>query len=861
MNILTKYTKTSLLKNKTRTVVTVIGIILSVAMFTAVTEAIASAQQFMIDYVKQTKGSYHALAPELDTASAASLAKEKDVKDCESLDFVGYADIGSENTYKPYLYIASMSDGFADMVAINLKSGRLPENSGEIILPYHLFENGNVKIQSGQTLDLQAGIRKKEDRELYQLSSFEEGEKLMDTSPKTYTVVGFYERFDFSVENYSAPGYTAITVGEQGGIKDVFFTFKSIYNAREKVEELFGVYGPVVSNNELIRLYGSFGSDAITQMVGGFAVILMGLIAFGSVSLVYNSFSISISERTKQFGMLKSVGATKRQIRSTVIKEALMLCIVGVPLGLLSGCAGIGITLSLISDKFNLLLTKLFASAKLPTSGISLHVSPSALLIAATIGVVTALISAYIPARRAVRITPLEAVRQSSDIKIKRGKIKKYRLTRKIFGFEAMIAAKNFARNKKRYRAAVMSMFMSIVLFISASSFCDYLTNAVKAVTNDVGYDIRVFMHTSHEESQFLLDIDSAKKAAYTASDVRDVYFSDDLLAPEYKAAFTGKFVHNVAAIFVDDANYNKLVKDNNLRENGGAVLINQYRSHDEKGKVTVYPVINQKTAGEKITVSLPKEVDGYYYSDFNGESFNYYEMTDRNEQKHISLSFDEALKEQTFNVAGFINEKPFFVENNGLVAIYPVSAMPKDNFVSNAYYAADDFAACQEELERAFTDRSIGYTIYNYAEENASNRALATIINVFSYGFIVLISLIALANVFNTITTNIHLRKRELAMLKSVGMTKHSFNKMMNYECLICGIRALLFGLPVATGVTYLIYRAANSGFGTDFYLPAYSVITAVFSVFAVIFLAMLYSMHKLRKENVIETLRNENI
>ena len=862
MNILTSYTTKTLKRNKTRTAVTIIGIVLSVAMFTAVTEAIVSAQHFFINTIEQTKGSYHACVPELDTDEMSAFVKEKPVKNYQRLDGVGYADVGSENTHKPYLYIASMSDGFEDMVAINLKSGRLPQNSQEIILPYHLYENGGVSYKVGDVLNLSVGKRQFEGFDLYQSSEFTEGESLAFTKEKTYKVVGLYRRFDYDIEMYTSPGYTAITKGEKEIINtDVFCTFKSVYNARTNIHELFEKYPKIISNSDLLKMYGVLGSAAIMDMIGGFATILIALIMFGSVSLIYNSFSISVSERTKQFGMLKSIGATKKQIRSTVIKEALLLCLIGVPLGILSGCAGIGITLFLVSDNFSMILNKLLTDTLVSDLKISLYISPLALSIAAAIGVVTALVSAYIPARRAVRITPLEAVRQSADIKIKRSKRrKKYRLTQKLFGFEGMLAAKNFSRNKKRYRAAVMSMFMSIVLFISASSFCDYLTGAVKTISSDVGYDIRVSMMGSNDYD-FLLNLESVKKSAYCENSNYDVYLPDDILEDNYKNVFTGKTVETVSILFVDNENYNKLVKENKLLQNAGAVVINQYKHYDENGKVTVFPVVNEKNLTGKVTISIPKKVDGYYYSHFNGETFCYYEDNNSNIQDMKELTFDEAITNVSMNIAGYIDQKPYYVENNGIVAIFPVSLMPEELSVNKAFILTDDFAACEKELDTEFTQRGIGYSIYNNAEENATNRALATVINVFSYGFIILISLIAIANVFNTITTNINLRRRELAMIKSVGITKRGERKMMNYECVICGMRSLVSGLPVAVLVTFWIYLAANEGFGTDFYIPWQSIAIAVFSVFVVIFSAMLYSMKKLSKENIIETLRKENI
>jgi putative ABC transport system permease protein len=147
-----------------------------------------------------------------------------------------------------------------------------------------------------------------------------------------------------------------------------------------------------------------------------------------------------------------------------------------------------------------------------------------------------------------------------------------------------------------------------------------------------------------------------------------------------------------------------------------------------------------------------------------------------------------------------------------------------------------------------------------DYQQQRATIRAMITILNIFAYGFVILISLIAMTNVFNTISTNIGLRRREFAMLKSVGMTAGGFNKMMNYECLLYGVKGLMYGLPVSFGVTWLIYRSVSEGIIQRFYVPWNSVIIAVLSVFIVVFATMLYAMHKIKRENPMDVLKNDN-
>ncbi|NLB21936.1 MAG: ABC transporter permease, partial [Clostridium sp.] len=158
-------------------------------------------------------------------------------------------------------------------------------------------------------------------------------------------------------------------------------------------------------------------------------------------------------------------------------------------------------------------------------------------------------------------------------------------------------------------------------------------------------------------------------------------------------------------------------------------------------------------------------------------------------------------------------------------------------------------------------TDSNLSQSnLFNIASVVERNRALINVINIFSFGFIILISLIAAANVFNTISTNIHLRKREFAMLKTVGMTPKGFKKMMTYESVLYGLKGLLYGLPVAIGVTYLIYLAMSNGIDFEFFIPWYSLIIAIGSVFIVVFSTSAYGMNKIRQDNPIDALKSEN-
>ncbi len=208
-------------------------------------------------------------------------------------------------------------------------------------------------------------------------------------------------------------------------------------------------------------------------------------------------------------------------------------------------------------------------------------------------------------------------------------------------------------------------------------------------------------------------------------------------------------------------------------------------------------------------------------------------------------------------------------MENN-LCVLYPVSmldaflpAEKAEDFARAVYYLqSNNHGATYDRMKAVLLENNLSYSrMYDYAADQETSRNLVLVIEVFSYGFIVLISLIAAANVFNTISTNISLRRREFAMFKSVGMTERGFNKMMNFECLLYGSKALLLGLPVSAGITYLIYKSVSDGFETTYHLPWTAIGISVLSVFLVVFITMLYSMSKIKKEKPIDALKNENL
>lgn len=898
MNIFSRITLKNLMKNRSRTVVTIIGIMLSTALFTAVTTSVSTLHKFLVDYTVYNHGNWHMAAYMVPSSQLNEIKDSEGVDKVNTLQGIGFAKLEhSDNENKPYLYIGGISEGYENMLPVHITSGRMPENTSEILLPRHLKSNGGLDYKIGDVLNLQVGSRVSNGNVLDDRSSYMEGaESIENTTAKTYTVVGFYNRSIRAVEPYEAPGYIALTMEDKSVTDctyDVFLTVNKDIDIKKYYYKEFGFKWQksyeTAYNDDYIRATVGM-SDSYMRIIYGFASVLMVIITFGSISLIYNSFSISVSEQTRQFGILSSIGATKKQIRKSVMTEGTFLAIVGIPLGIIVGLTGIGITFFVLGDKFTGLVDNSGALS------ISLHPSWISIGIAVLMAYITIMVSAYIPAVRATKKPAIEAIRQSSDIRLKSKEVKVSKLTTKLFGFEGMVAAKNFKRNKRKYRATVMSLFMSVVIFISASSLCEYLRAVIISVDNDPNFDFAISLNKEKagrwgadyaSNSEKILDEMSALGGvtdtsysiivnnmivSFPYSKATQKYIDNEKAQIEYfgeARTIEGMVSENGSLIFVADDTFRELLKDNSLKES-------DYFGVD-KAKAVCVDYYNEsnwsKKGNEPMKMSIFKDISNTKLEVYSG-------IVESGEVRHISFDCDTALKKKPKNMVYYIEY--------GLNFYFPMSSLEKVFSYEELFGSEADSAAVGKEgsdkaghmydvrcmlflgsrnhniSEKEVTQYiensglpSIG--VNNIQESREYERNIVTIISVFSYGFIVLISLIAIANVFNTMTTNINLRRRELAMLTSVGMTPAGLRKMMAYECIMYGLKSLIYSIPVSLLATYWIYRI-SSGTVSGFFIPWYSVAVAVCSVFVVVFTTCIYAVGKLNKVSVVDTLKNEN-
>lgn len=859
MNIVNKLTLRYLKENKRRTLVTIIGVIISVAMITAVATLTVSFLDLMKKQTIADEGEWHVLYKDVNKAQLETIQKDDQTKMVVLSQDVGYAVLeDSKNDYKPYLFLKSYDQKGFEQFPIQLTAGRYPKSADEVVISDHIADNGGVHLSVGDTLTIGVGERYTPEgeaitlnqRQAITLVDEQNLETIQNQTTKTMTIVGTMERPTW--EPISAPGYTIITSLDEQSITDnetVHATVilkkvnRSLYKHAEQVAKKIHIDPETVGFNDgLLRYYGVTDRDGMSRTLYSLSAIITTVIMIGSISLIYNAFSISVSERSRQLGMLSSVGATKNQKRNSVFFEGAVIGLISIPMGILSGLVGIGITFYFINS--------MIKDALGVTEKLSVTVTPLSILIACIVSMITIFISAYIPARRASKVSAIDAIRQTVDIKLKGKTVKTSKLVRKIFGIEAEIGLKNLKRNKRRYITTILSLVVSIVLFLTVAYFTESLKKAAGLTQSGINYDIYISQGSQEEEEwQQLIDSVANMEEVTDFSIVGYTHLiswiDEKEVADELKPYLEkGKYPYSILVHSVDDQTLQSYAK-------GLRIGMKQLEpSADHIPAIVVDTVLHK---GE--------------------EKFSEMKAIHTKVGNTIKLSDNWDIEEEMAETTCTAK-----VDVAALTDIYPVGVSPsamatlsiivsEDSFqqlgqkrlTKGLFIVSTDPLKTQQKIEEI--KKGSLYYLENVYKQRQEEQQLITLLSVFTYGFIALITAISVANIFNTISTSVSLRKREFGMLKSVGMTPKGFNKMINYESIFYGMKSLLYGIPISIGIMFLIYQSMLYGFEYKFELPWISLLFVVIAIFVIVGSAMLYSGAKVKKENIIDALKQENI
>lgn len=849
MSILNRLTIKNLRLNKKRTIVTIIGIILSTALMVGIGLLFSSFQDLMIRDTIGYNGKYEANYGDVD------LDKLNDIKDKDFTYFyekpIGFSKIESSNEYKPYMYITSVNKEYFD--ELKLIEGSFPKNENEAVISNHVITNGGLNYKVGDIVTFKYGKRNIEGNGTLANSEFVDGEFLTNEGTHTYKIVGIVERSNF--ENYSACGYTAFTldVNNDKGSVNLYVMFnknKKIIKQSEELAKRLNYDNDINYNSTLLALYGeSTYGNVMTTMVS-MMMIMLSLVSIGCIIVIYNSFAISVMERKKEFGLLSSIGTTKRQLSHTVFFEAVVVGVIGIILGILGAYIGIGCVILIINNLISDILEY----------KLHLVTNPLFIIIPVIFMIVVIGLSAFIPSRRASKVSPIEAIRQNDDIKINKKKIKTSKLVNKLFGIEGEIALKNIKRNKKKYRVTVVSLFISIVLFISFSSYMNYTLNTVSSVMGEVPYDYQIsyFGDDPNNDKEALDKINEIVKSSdvkeyvsYSVSNlsiIGNYTYSDEYL-DFYKNAYGDdgiKALNNlkyqyISIYILDDNSYNKYKKLIGI-DNDSVILLNKFKgvSYGNNKRVNYnIPVINNGNINIKIcNFDNDEDVDTTKYCNKNIDNIF---VTNKSFDLIEEFSYMDDFK--------LIVNKKLYDSISDSSTHYTQFNIISDN--------TNNIDKLTKELDKY---SNVNYTNIKEAMKQANN--LILVVKILMYGFISLVTLIGVTSVFNTISTSMALRKREFAVLRSIGLTNRGFNKILFFESLFFGMKSLIFAIPVSIGITVLIhYALADMVSISTIIIPWKYIIISIVSVFVIVLLTMMYSTSKIKKHNIIEQIREENI
>lgn len=885
MKLLNKLTLKNMRLNKVRTAVTIVGIMLSAALITVVSGMALSGRQTMIDGQTEWSGNYDVALDIIDTAKIDKIRQNRNVENAFYKERLGYARTkNADGEICDYSVLAMSENTYGNCFKIDLIKGKFPTNSGEAVVTKSFKTQDGKNVKVGDKITLDVGVLTDKDGNVLD----EEGIhnllqknfnkcSIIDTVKRTYTVTGIIERpktselYDpsnlsmiYTVSDEKAP-VEAIRTKHMNKLY-IAYTPQSEGNYLQNTADILGFKADDMSNvisdeispedqqtsginayefnSVLLSMKGYGSSDATNTVIFSLAVIIIIIVMLASVFVIRNSFAISITEKTSMYGMLASVGATKRQIRRNVLFEGFILGLIGIPLGILLGLGVNAILITILNSVLGDMLsgaTFVFVTPTIP------------IICAIVLSAVTIFCSSFFIALRASRIPPLVAIRGNKDIKVKNNKpYRTSKLTKKLFGVGGEIASKSLKRSRKKYRTTVISIVVSVAMFIAVSAFMDYGMNFTEYYYGSRDYSYTVYG----------IDYDQAKAIEVMPEISNYITFCShhDVLVSDVKVnnkgekdvtAFDtsdGKKGFQAHCIELEHDTFVETCKELNLDYNSvkDGVLIYNKAADDKYNTFNLF----DKTAPNKVTV---------YKNEGNDDGNDIFNKA--NDLK-VSGVFDTVPK----SIKWIMNDEGI----SPIVLVFSeMGTIPYqlDDYENNVTVRANttDSESLTNRIESTVGASGLedsSMIIVDYGENLRQFNAIMLIVGIFIYGFIGAISLIGLTNIFNTISTNMQLRSKEFASLKSIGMTKKEFNRMIRLESLMYGIKSLIIGIPLGGLGVFAIFSAFSIGSAPmSFVFPWKAILISIAVVFVAVWLIMKYSISKVNKQNIIETIRNDNI
>ena len=860
MNLYTSLTLRYLKQNKRRTLVTIIGIILATALICGIGNICTSFMDYQMRDEIQSSGSFYATFTDIDKEKASVITKSSGVSEYGYKKNLGSVILDKKNSTS--LDINVFDKNTINSFQITLKKGSYPKNESELIVTQDLLNKWNKKIGDKITLNLGELIYD----DMGMISKLKNSQKTtfkivgtLDKAPhnsKLFAIAGFdintvnkNEKFDVSIctKNPKDIYKTAISIGKNIGLAQKDNPKDESYNYDEQANLYFK---DIEYNEGLLRLLGASSYSNINITLLLIVGLVASLVIIATIATIYNSFSIAISERKKQFAILNSIGATKSQIMKLVFLEGFLVSIVGIPIGLLSGTIAIDIVFKVIKTFFK---TSMFGELDL-----RVVFSPIVLILSTLVILLTIFISALIPAINAAKISPLEAIKNSSNLKV--GKIKSSKLVKKIFKTEGELAYKNLRRNKGKFRITLFSLVISIVIFISFNGFVDMFVEANQINYGSITNDLTLYENNllTKEEVQKTIDelkkINGLKDVAIDKGYNLNVHVDEKNINKDLRES-----LKQSRYVDMDNSNYNFI--NSRLYIPGYFSISNIKLSEgkfDRKTAKAENGVILVRYSYQESLAKKGKVVlSNYKVGDTLNCTITSYDSDGKEKQKEVKLKI-LAITDEILTGNNQYPETSF-----GVVAyddLIPSLGIKDDKSSSNSYYVAtNQEKSTRDEVKKVAEENNL--SVIDSIDEAQKLEQTMNVMKIFVYGFIVVISLVSVTNIINTISTNINLRKREFAIIKSIGVTPQGFKKMIYMESILYGILSLLYGIPIGICMNVLMNKILEGVITVQTLIPYKAILICVVAIFIITFIASYIPLKKISKENIIDNIRQESI
>ena len=943
----------NLMLNKNRTITTLVMIIITVATFAGISIMYESAIKGLEQTFKETKGDYHIAVKNVDKDYDKDLLKADNVKEVNEYYTIskGVSRKGIEKDItkekgKEYLEKLSDEEREAEIqkVMSKLKKSKwyiqkyeLNKNEGDYTKQQEeTKKNEQIILNSYLGLDI-LGVNK-EDLKGYNFRLIDgrfpenENEIMLQKSSKTskyifnlgttltmngkeYKAVGYVNNVFDSNESKLDIGILKIASTEEKKaalnkiqsiyIKDIGKRVKATAEGISQTlkEDPKNKDISMAVNKNLLRLQNAnlqgyeSSTDNVLSTLEMMRNVLIGIVAISGIIIMYNSFNLSLVERRKQYGILKSLGIKNSSLYIIILFEALVLSVVGIVIGYLCGMLGDYLVIGYINNTLVNVIKSMGVEKDLQIFLIyttNIH----AFYIVAISTTITVLLAAMIPAIKSTRISPIENIRGKDDYVVNTKKVKTSNISKKILGVEFDLARKNMKRAKKRFRVATLSLSIAfILLFVIGTlgtqinnqiGLLEVQTNAIFKNGNIVEMDhINITDRKDPKDKKYteqnfqdmvkfateeykkelekkdslkvnrviLADTMRTLKQIDTKNDLiktlSDSYLNNTFKRTDDKARQEAK--EKIAIQIVNNKNYNKQDKYNlnNIKDN--EMYLSNVSIVEENGTLVEKPIFDEsKIIGKEIEI--------------NGKKIKIVKAPVNSELLLTASS-------GTTFLTGYVNEK----------TLSEVMRNDKDLFGFRIFYQSDlkgdkkieditkkqyqlnfekkyDFAKLQMFTEGVLTPAGVIGMI----------KGMITIFQLLLYGFLILVILMSVVNIFTTITINILLRSRELAILKSVGMSDKQFDKMLRGENYIACLRSIIFGIVVSLILLFLTKFVIDKGkVNIDFKfimdmlgsINYIALIISIIIVYVITFISTLFAKKSIRSQDIVEVIRRDNI